>query len=249
MSYNNEEIMIFESTAKTGLKDIGKDNLIKNETILEILENIAGEHSNMVGYGALDICKTGVSWVLLDWKVRVFKRPIYSEELTVKTWGRYFKKAYTYRDFEIYNSNGELLVVATSKWVLIDVKTHNILKLSDEIKNAYKPGDIKVFEEETLSKIEVPSEFTNEIKYTVGRKDIDINNHMHNTYYINLAYEVLPEDVYNNRPYDLFRISYKNEIKLGDTITCKYAFDKGKHVVVILNEEDDIINAIIELEK
>ena len=49
--------MFFESTAKTGLKDIGKNNLIKNETILEILENMGGEHSNKVGYGALDIDK------------------------------------------------------------------------------------------------------------------------------------------------------------------------------------------------
>ena len=32
--------MFFESTAKTGLKDIGKNNLIKNETILGFLSFI-----------------------------------------------------------------------------------------------------------------------------------------------------------------------------------------------------------------
>lgn len=241
--------MIFEGTAKAGLKDIGKNNLIKNESILEILENVAGEHSSKVGYGVLDIERTSASWILLEWKVKIIKRPIYSEELKVKTWGRYFQKAYTYRDFEIYNSKGELCVIATSKWALININTHNIMRLTEDIKNLYKPEEISVFEEETLSKINIPEEYTNKIEYTVGRKDIDINNHMHNTYYLNLAYEALPEEVYNNDPYNEFRITYKKEITLGDTVTCKYSMKDNKHTIVISDENKKIINAIIELIK
>ena len=97
--------MIFVDKVKTGLKDVGKDCLIKNESILEILENVGGEHSNLAGYGILDIERTKLSWILLDWKVKVLKRPLYADELEVKTWGRCFQKACTYRDFEIYNDN------------------------------------------------------------------------------------------------------------------------------------------------
>ena len=122
--------MFFESNFKTGLKDIGKNNLIKNETILEILENVGGEHSNLVGYGALTIEETRKSWILLDWKVKVIKRPIYAEELKVKTWGRSCQRAYTYRDFEIYNSKGELAVIATSKWAMIDIDKKGIIRIS-----------------------------------------------------------------------------------------------------------------------
>lgn len=242
--------MIFECTAKTGLKDIGKNNRIKNETILEILENAGGEHSNQVGYGALDINKTKASWILLDWKVKVINRPIYSEELKIKTWGRYFKKAYTYRDYEIYNSKGELCIIATSKWALIDINKRNVIRLTDEIKELYKPEETKrVFEEETLSKMEIPEKYYNEITYTIGRKDIDINNHMHNTYYLNLAYEVLPEDVYENRPYNEFRITYKKELQLGDTAVCRYTYQNNKHIIIITTPEKETINAIIELSK
>lgn len=241
--------MIFESTAKAGLKDIGKNNLIKDETILEILENVAGEHSDNVGYGVLNIEQTNASWVLLEWKVKIIKRPIYSEKLTVKTWGRYFQKAYTYRDFEVFNSKGELCIIATSKWALIDIRTHNIMRLTDEIKNIYKPEEKTVFEEETLSKIEIPENYTNKIEYVIGRKDIDINNHMHNTYYLDLAYETLPKEQYDNIPYNNFRITYKKEIQLGDKVVCKYSRKNNKHIIVILNEEKNITNAIIELQK
>jgi len=65
------------------------------------------------------------------------------------------------------------------------------------------------------------------------------------THYIELAYEALPRDVYENRPYNNFRISYKKEIKLGDTITCTYTFQDNKHIVVFKNE--DTVNSIVEL--
>ena len=126
------------------------------------------------GFGALDISQTKASWILLDWKGKVLDRPMYAEELKVKTWGRYFQKAYTYRDYEIYNSKGELCVIATSKWALIDIEKRNVLKLTDEIKNKYKPEEKSVFNEKVLDKMKIPTEFQREITYTVGRKDIDI---------------------------------------------------------------------------
>lgn len=40
--------MIYKETFKPGLKDIGKNNKIKNKAILEFLENIAAYHSDYV---------------------------------------------------------------------------------------------------------------------------------------------------------------------------------------------------------
>ena len=72
--------MIFVDKVKIGLRDTGKDCLIKNEAILEILENVGGEQSDLAGYGILDIERTKLSWILLDWMVEVLKRPAYPEE-------------------------------------------------------------------------------------------------------------------------------------------------------------------------
>ena len=80
--------MIYTEKVKTALKDIGKDNKIKNRAILEILENVASYHSDLVGYGAYDIGKTKLSWVLLDWKLEVSNRPKYGQTLKVDTWAK-----------------------------------------------------------------------------------------------------------------------------------------------------------------
>ena len=47
--------MIYKEKFKTGLKDIDKNNLIKNRAILEIFENIGSYHSDLVKFGANDI--------------------------------------------------------------------------------------------------------------------------------------------------------------------------------------------------
>ena len=71
---------------------------------------------------------------------------------------------------------------------------------------------------------------------------------MHNLNYLDLANEALPEDIYRGKDLDNIRISYKKEIKLGETVKCKYAFKEGKHIIVIKSEDDTVLHAIIEMQ-
>lgn len=241
--------MIFTHRVKTGIKDIGKDNTIKNRAILEVLENVGAYHSDKAGYGALNVGVTKLSWILLEWKLKVIKRPIYGQTLTVNTWGRNMAKFFTYRDYEIYDENNDLCVIATSKWVLIDVESNKISRLTDDIISRYQQEQKNVFQNDDIEKIDIPNDYDSIIKYTVKRRDIDLNFHMHNLYYLDLAYEALPDDIYAQRPFDKVRISYKKEIKLGDTINCKYKKQENQNIVVITDEEDKVVHAVIILEK
>ena len=239
--------MIYKETFKTGLKDIGKDNKIKNRGILEYLENTGAYHSDLAGYGANDRKNTGVSWILLGWKLQVINRPKYGQTLTVNTWGRRMYKFYTYRDFEIFDNEGNKCAIATSKWCLVDIKTRKLSRLTNDIIQKYEPEEKNVFSEEELDKLKLPENFSLEFKYKVIRKDIDINKHLHNLYYLDLAYEALPEEVYEKRPFDNVQIMYKKEIKLGDTVNCKYANVEGKNIIVIESENGETMHAIIQL--
>lgn len=240
--------MIYTEKFKIPLKDIGKDNKIKNRAVLEILENIACYHSDLVGYGVNNIKETKVTWILLDWKLKVINRPTYGQVLTVNTWGKGMNKFFTYRDYEIYDNNNNLCAIATSKWALIDTEKGKMSRLTENIINAYKPEKKTVFEENSLDKVKIPEEFSNTIKYEVIRKDIDINKHMHNLYYLDLAYEALPDEIYTKRPFDYVRITYKKEIKLGEKVNCKYVEQDGKYVIVIKSEDETVIHAIVELQ-
>lgn len=241
--------MIFKENFKMGLKDIDKDNLLKNRAILEYLENIGSYHSDVAGFGANYTNSTGIAWILLGWKLKVIARPKYGAELEIHTWAKEGSKVATFRDFEIFDENKKLCAIATSKWTMVDIKKGKIIKISDDVIDAYKTETRNVFSEVELEKIAIPKEFQTTSEYLVRRKDIDINGHMHNLYYLDVAYEALPEEIYNRRPFDEVRIQYKKEIKLGEKLKCKYANAEDKYIVVIYSENEKIIHAIIELAK
>ena len=240
--------MIVEKEYQVKLSEIDKENKVTNKAILSYLEDIGGIHSNMAGNGIYDIPRTHLTWVLLDWRLQVLRRPNYAEKINVKTWSREAVKCYAYRDFEIYDEQNNLIAIATSKWVLLDIEKGKIIKVEDELISKYYPEiDKKVFEKETFGKLKEPEEYQNEITYQVKRADIDVNNHMHNLNYIELAYEALPEEVYQKNQFDNVRITYKKECKLGDILKCKYAFQSGKNVVVIKSEDEKVLHCIVEM--
>ena len=240
--------MILENEYTVKLSEIGKGNKVTNKSILSYLEDIGGIHSNQAGYGIFEIPETHLSWVLLGWRLQVIRRPQYAEKIRIKTWSKGVVKFYTYRDFEIYDENDNLIIKASSKWVLLDIEKGKIVRIEPELMRKYSPEtDMEVFEKEIFDKIKEPEKYQYEIKYIVRRADIDVNNHMHNLNYIELANEALPEEVYKGALFNDVRIIYKKEIKLGETVKCKYCFENDKHIVVVKNENENIIHAIIEM--
>lgn len=237
----------FEHNFEIGLKDIEKPNYLSNKSILSFFEDIGSYHSDSVKFGLNEIPETHSSWVLLGWKVKVLKRPIYGDKLHIITWARNVEKFSTYRDFEAYNQNNELVIIATSKWVLVDTTTGRLRPIPEEIMKKYKPDTKMVFpeNESVLSKLSDASEYQSQTIYTVQRSQIDLNKHMHNLYYLDIAYETLPKTVYENNIFDSFEICYRKQIRLHDTVKCYYAFENNIHKVVIKSLDEKIIHAII----
>ena len=132
--------------------------------------------------------------------------------------------------------------------VTLDIEKRKIAIITEEIIKAYKMEDKSVLKIDNLEKIKMPEKFENIVKYEIKRRDIDVNKHLHNLYYLDLAYEALPEDIYNNkRPFNNVKIVYKKEIKLGDIVNCEYSKVEGKHVIIIKDQEEQKVHAIIEL--
>lgn len=241
--------MIVEQEYQVKLSEIGKDNKATNKTILSYLEDIGGLHSNMVGNGILDIPRTHLTWVLLEWKVKIIRRPNYAEKIKVTTWSRHSIKCYAYRDFEIFDENGNKIVIASSKWALIDVEKGKIVKVEDSLISKYRPElDKTSFLDEEFEKLKEPEQYLSEIEYQVKRADIDVNDHMHNLNYLDLVNEVLPENLYKEKDFDDVRITFRKEIKLCEKVRCKYAVQENSHIVVIKSEDDKVLHAIIEME-
>lgn len=234
-------------TYKIGLSDVGKGNKMSNKSIIKVLENAGGVESEKVGYGFNEIPITHLSWVLLAWKVKVIKRPIYNEEIKITTWAREANKVFTYRDFEIYNEKGEICAIATSKWTFINIQTLKLAPISEDVINSYEFFNKSVFENGQTEKLKEPTTLISKINYKVLRSQIDVNNHMHNLCYLDLAYEALPEDEYYKDEANNIDIMYKKQIKLEDKIICNYTKENNQNIVTIKSDDEKTLHAIIRL--
>lgn len=241
--------MKFQKEYTIGAREMGVSNKLTNYGILAFLEDIAICHSDTVGFGVKDIETKNRAWLLMDWYLEVKQRPKFSEKLITKTWATKIEAPThkVYRDFEILNSNGELVANATSKWILFDVEAQKITKIDNTIIDLYKPEGNDKWAIQNLSKLSEPKEYEKVISYKVNRFDIDINKHVHNLNYINIAYEVLPENVYNNEELKHVHIMYKHQIKFGEIVKCLYNFQDNKHLIAIKSEDEKTLHAIVEL--
>ena len=217
--------MIFSEKFYIGYRDIDSNLKIKNSAILNIFEDISGMHATQAGEG---LKTSETTWLLTGYKVK---------NITAS------------REFEIKSEAGELLITGISNWVHINLKSKKIEKVTDQLIDAYQLEPEKTnFNERKLKKLKEPETYLNCIDYKIDLNWIDVNNHMNNIYYLELADMILPEEVRKSNNCSNFEIMYKKEIKYGDIIKCYYAEPENtSHVVTLKNAETGEICAIIKL--
>lgn len=226
------------------LEDYNKNRTLKIPAIMKILENAGTKHTDLVGDNILDSSNKGLTWILTDWYLEINFFPSYGSKILSKTWSQLTTTTFgCARDFELY-ADGKQAAIASTRWVLLDLKTERPTKIDKEWFTIYQSEDKSVFDNPRLPKTENITEFSNEKELEIRRGDIDFNDHVHNLTYLDYALETIPQDVYDKMDFTKIRISYKSAVKQSDKIVCKYAFVNEKHIVNIFDQNNELKTAI-----
>ena len=236
--------MVFKHIYRIGLEDCGRESKATNKAILTILEDIAGLHSATVGLGLNEISKTGCAWVVLNWQMQIIKRPAYNDELTAYTWSTSVDKLFAERDFRITDKNGDTIVIATSRWIYMDINRRRPVRITPKIMDRYESEpENRVFTEK-ITKTDIPDTDYIEIAYNILRRDVDHLGHMHNISYLDAAYDVMPEEYFNGPHFNFVSIEYRKELLKNDDVKIHfYKIDNG----CIISLNTDKINSVITL--
>lgn len=195
----------------------GFNRVIKPYGMLDILQSVAGEDANNLGIGYLDLKAKGLAFVLARIKYDLYK-PIYAyQEILVETTPLVPGRVDFDRDFEIYDKESkELIGIATSKWIIIDLKTRKICRsnvltypCSQREKGNYPDFDKLSFDDSDLKE---------DYLYLVRHTDIDFLGHMNNTRYA--------DSLKIDKCVKHFEINYLHEVKLDDILFIKHNENK-----------------------
>lgn len=201
-------------------------------TLMNILQDMADAHAEKLGLG-MDFCmQNGFAWFGSNYHIKIMRLPKAHELIQLKTWPSGKTKIGAVRDFEVFDQNHNLIIAATSLWILIDFAKKRPLAIDRVITN-YTPLDEHALAPD-FAKLPLVENPEKTCCFAVRYDDVDFNKHVNNAVYLLWASECCsPQFRQDHIPAEI-EISYKKECKLGD------------HVNVLVSHNNDTTNYTVQ---
>lgn len=178
------------------------------------LQEVAGEAAAQWRASGEDLKRLGLMWVVVRYEVS-FARPLLpGEELRFQTWALPFRHKMSQRNVLLLDGNGDAALSAAGVWAVVDRETRKMIEPADyPLSFATEAGDV------LLPRPGAPEKtgLTHSAVYTVQEADLDMNLHMNNTRYFDLAEGELPS-ADRERALQTVRAAFSSEARLGESI-------------------------------
>lgn len=223
-----------------------KNGYLRIVTLFNILQDIADSHATDLGLGMEYCLSKGFAWVGANYHIKINQMPKTHEYIKIITWPSEQRKLGAIRDFAVYDNNGNLIITATSQWILIDFKRKRPISLKDHL------PEYTVINEHSLisnfEKLPTPSKDDYKKTFSIRFDDIDINMHVNNSLYPLWASETLSSEFRDEYLPSEIEISFKKEGHLGEDIqvTTEQNKEETIHSIISLNDNRELSNVRIK---
>jgi len=190
---------------------------VRVATILSKMAAFGGYHYDALGFTHEVLADAGLAFLLSRVAIRIHRRPVFRDVLTVNTWENGAKGVHTQRVFQMLDQNGQLCISGKSDWILADPNTHRLLRPSAFTLRPYGTCPVEIDCPEP-KKILLPKEGLEDLgKRQVRWSDLDGNGHLFSGNYGDIIWDALPDDI-REKSVSEFYINYSKEVRLGDEL-------------------------------
>lgn len=224
--YIESMINLFEKEFEVGNHMVDKNNNIKLSELERVLVDTASEHVKTLGFGTDILNKKGYTWVISKMAMHIKTLPKLERKIIVKTWPLVGGKLAFDRDFSVQDESGNTLVLASSRWCVINVESRRPVFKQTLAWN--------VQENEAGSVVDVMPGSTvlqTSQDYVVNKSDLDFNNHMTNTRYFDLAIDTINSNNQIKLQNSTVQLHFINEATLGEHLRLNYGNSGNKYFV------------------
>lgn len=214
----------FESRVR--YSEVDHTELITLPAIINYFQDCSTFQSEDLGVGIDYLKEKQQGWILSSWQIIVNRYPGMGEKIDISTWATGFEGLYGTRNFRMRDEKKETVAYANSIWVFMDMKKGRPVKPgADDIAKYGLDEPLEM--EYTSRKITLPKETEELAAFPVRKYHIDTNEHVNNCQYVQMALEVLAEEIRVRQA----RVEYKKSAVYGDEIFPKVAREEGRTVV------------------
>lgn len=169
-------------------------------------------------------------WVLYRWYIEIDDEIKKDDEIEIETSVRKNRGFFVYRNFYIYKNN-KVVVKSESVWLLLDEKLEKIKKIPQQIIEKYGVTEGYQSPKKETKKLD---NYEESKKIFIRKSDIDQNNHVTNSAYL----EYMDEVRELSQKIKTIEIIYKKQIFYDDKIEIEYTNNSDKLNFIIKREKD-----------
>ena len=188
---------------------------LKPSAVLYYVQEMAGQHFDRMALDPTPEHK-GLMWVIIRHRVQITRLPVKGQTIRLETWPMPTTRVAYPRSVVAYDEEGRELFRSVSLWVLMD-RTSRAMVL---------PGKSGIAVSGILRGNELPSPnslapvlCSASANRRVCFTDLDVNDHMNNTRYIEWAADLLPSAFHKDHRLQDVTMCYLGEAREGDEVT------------------------------
>ena len=213
---------------------------LKMSTLLDVAQEIAGDHAEELGCGFETMIKQDLIWVIVRNYVEIIKKPINFKEIEVVTYPLKPRFVEFNRETEFYH-DGDLFAVSRSTWMVINIKDFSVkapdfFKGFDDDLGYFKRRirKLPVIEKSQLQKVKEA-----DVLYSM----LDHNGHMNNTKYVDFYLDIFRPEF----SVKTLQIEYIKQSFLDDKLSLYIKENEGKRY--LSGYKDDELKFYMECEE
>jgi len=206
---------VFTTTLRLRNKDVELHRRLRTSNLFELMQEASIRHTEELGMGREMTLDRGLLWMVTLQRAEITRMPEYDEVITLESWPGDTMHLLFPRYYRVLDEAGNVLVSASALWALVDQETRRMVfpdrygvviegeKTGNEIALPSPPLRAK---EGAVSSFMVPYSY------------VDLNGHMNNTRYFDLAEDRIPAAAEGCLLRSI-SVEYANEAKLGDELS------------------------------
>lgn len=237
MTEKKQYLPILEEKFKVRSYHADFNKYLKPHYLTAFLQEAAWKHANHLDLGYEFMQEQGVAWMLARIYFEMEHYPVWRDEITIRTWPKGTEGLFFVRDMNIYNSVNLIIGAATTRWLLVDLKSkrpripalHSDILTVNKDKHAVdkKPEKLRL-----TSKTEIE-------RLNARISDIDLNNHVNSNKYIEWITNNLEAAFQCNHSIKSFQMNFLNEVKLGEEVVIYRETDDSTGITLFEGLKDN----------
>lgn len=204
--------------------------------VMDMFQEVAGRHCVPYKMDSPTLMKNGgVSWVLSSLAIKFNSFPKWPEILDVKTWASSLKGFRAIREYEIFNSNKDRVIYASSQWALLDLNKRRPVRIENINEDMAIEDGLEFFKENPPGKIKKPDQYSELLAtITVNRDNLDFNDHVSNIQYIKWLSTLLKKR--DDISLSFLNIAFTGESYLENKLSVYRSFNNNRGQYMFFNE-------------